>query len=300
MRPTGEQGLWAEINELKRTKIEIGWLTHISPRGTMKWYRGASSIGIYPGGVTISGEKSDYKSNVESHGIGIAGVTYAAGKRIKLQAWNSFVENIFNTVLIQADGELTVTKNKKIIAAVQYINQSPIDNGGHGDPTKTYFDVSQKSNSYGFRVAYLQKNSGLKFNYTRITRHGRFLFPREWGREPFFTFLPRERNEGLGDVNAFTINVDWSLFNRTLVVELGAGYYDLPDVRNYRLNKYGMPSYYQLNLNTKYSFNCLLNGLNLELLYLYKGKPGDVYEEWKYVINKVNMHQVNFILNYNF
>ena len=31
-----------------------------------------------------------------------------------------------------------------------------------------------------------------------------FLMPREWGREPFYTFLPRERNEGLGGVNAWT------------------------------------------------------------------------------------------------
>jgi hypothetical protein len=26
--------------------------------------------------------------------------------------------------------------------------------------------------------------------------------PREWGRDPFYTFMPRERNEGYGDVNA--------------------------------------------------------------------------------------------------
>jgi hypothetical protein len=43
-----------------------------------------------------------------------------------------------------------------------------------------------------------------------------------------------------------------------------------------------------------------MNGLNLELLYLYKARQGNVYDEWKYVINKVNMHQLNFIMNYIF
>lgn len=300
MRPTGEQGLWAEINELRKTKIELGWLTHISPRGTLKWYRGASSIGIYPGGVNIYGVKSDYKSNLDSKGTAIIGITHTINKKIKLQVWDNFVENTFNTILLQTDGELPINEKNKITVALQYIHQHPMNYGGNPDPAKTYFDPTQKVNVIGISTGYRQKNSTVKLNYSRITKDGRFLFPREWGREPLFTFLTRERNEGLGDVNAYTINFQQNFHKERLILELGTGFYDLPDVKNYRLNKYGMPSYYQVNINAKYSFDGLLDGLNLELLYLYKGRDGNVYNELKYVINKVNMQQLNLILNYNF
>ena len=300
MRPTGEQGIWMEINELKKIKFEIGWLTHISPRGTIKWYRGASSIGIYPTGLGINGEKSDFKNNLDSKGIGIAGIIYSLNKQIKLQAWDNWIENISNTIMLQADGEFSIEKNKKIITGVQYIHQQAVNDGGNADPAKTYFDPSQKANIYGANAGLRFKKSTIRFNYTHITKEGRFLFPREWGREPLFTFLSRERNEGLGDVNAFTINFLQTLFNQKLNTEVGAGYYDLPDVKNVRLNKYGLPSYYQFNFDLKYVFSGFLDGLNAGLLYVYKKSGANTYNEMKYVINKTNMHQFNLILNYNF
>jgi outer membrane porin, OprD family len=300
MRPTGEQGFWMELNELKKTKLEFGWLTHISPRGTVKWYRGASSIGIYPAGVSINGVKSDYKNNLNSKGIAIAGITYSLNKQIKLQAWEHWVENIFSTMLIQANGDFAIEKNKKIIAGIQYIHQQAVNNGGNIDRSKTYFDPSQKVNIYSGRAGIQFKRSLIRLNYSYITKGGRFLFPREWGREPLFTFLARERNEGLGNVNAFTINFLHDLFKQKLNTEIGAGYYKLPDVKNARLNKYGFPSYYQLSIDVKYSFSGLLDGLNAELLYLYKKRTGEVYEDLKYVINKADMCQLNIIINYDF
>jgi hypothetical protein len=300
MRPTGEQGVWAEINEMKKTRIELGWLTHISPRGTVKWYRGASSAGIYPSGAAISGIQSEYKNNLASKGIAVAGITYKPNNKVKLQAWDHWVENVFHTVLLQADGELQAGKNKKLLAAVQYIHQQAVHNGGNADPVKTYFDPSQQVNILGARIAYGVKESVIRLNYSRITKAGRFLFPREWGREPLFTFLSRERNEGLGDVHAFTINLLQNFFKQKLSAELSAGYYDLPDVKNTRLNKYGFPSYSQVNFSLKYSFDGFMKGLNTELLYLYKKRNGNIYSDRKYVINKVELQQLNFIFNYIF
>ncbi|HEU4858180.1 MAG TPA: hypothetical protein VFT15_00020, partial [Chitinophagaceae bacterium] len=135
---------------------------------------------------------------------------------------------------------------------------------------------------------------------SRITNEGRFLFPREWGREPLFTFLPRERNEGLGDVNAISVNFFKSYFRQKLKAEISAGYYELPDVKDTRLNKYGLPSYYQFNLDLKYSFSNFLDGLSAELLYLYKMRNGNIYEDLRYVIHKTEMQQINIIINYNF
>jgi len=300
MRPTGEQGVWASINEWKNTRIELGWLSQISPRGTMRWFRGAGSIGVYPTGLSINGEKSDYKNNLDSKGIAIAGISHSLNKNIRLQLWNHWVENIFNTFLLQGEGEWNIGVKKKIMAGVQYIHQQAVNQGGNADVSKTYFDPSQKVNIYSGRIGYRQDETTIRFNYTRITRDGRFLFPREWGREPLYTFLTRERNEGLGDVHAVSINLLRNFVKQKLNTEISAGYYQAADVTNSRLNKYGLPSYYQLDIDVKYSFGGLMQGLNAELLYVYKKQDGDIYNNLKYVINKVNMHQLNIILNYIF
>ena len=300
MRPTGEQGFWSEVNEIKKTKLEFGFITQISPRGTTRWYRGASSIGIYPSGVAISGLKSDYKYNLKSKGIGIVGINYSLTKEIKFQLWEYWVENIFNTLFLQVEGSFPISKTEKLIAGVQYVHQDPINKGGNTDPSKTYFDPTQQVNIVSARTGIQFKTTALKFNYSRITKDGRFLFPREWGREPLYTFLPRERNEGAGDVNAFTVNFLKNLFDKKFIAEAGFGYFSLPDVNDARLNKYSFPSYYQLNIDLKYAFQGFLEGLNTEILYVYKKNNGNIYNNLKNVINKTNMHQFNIIVNYNF
>ena len=79
---------------------------------------------------------------------------------------------------------------------------------------------------------------------------------------------------------------------------LGYGYYQLPDVKEYRLNKYGLPSYHQINFDASYSFGKFLKGLDLKVLVVYKIKEGETYNNLKYVYNKVNMMNFNFILDF--
>jgi len=124
--------------------------------------------------------------------------------------------------------------------------------------------------------------------------------PREWGREPFFTFLPRERNEGFGDVHALMAKVNYNLPGSGLKTALSAGYYKLPDVKNYRLNKYGLPSYTQANADIRYAFTGILKGLEAQLLVVWKMNTGELYNNERFEFNKVNMLQYNFVLNYHF
>lgn len=137
-------------------------------------------------------------------------------------------------------------------------------------------------------------------NYNRITAHGRYLIPREWGREPFFTFLPRERNDGLGDVHAIVGKMNYNFLKARLKTSLAAGYYKLPDVKNYSLNKYGLPSYTQVNADIRYTFAKTLKGLEAQLLIAGKVNNGETYNNNRYIINKVNLMQYNFVLNFHF
>lgn len=300
MRPTGEEGLWATIKPSDKLKIYGGWLTKISPRGTVRWFDIDESIGVYPSGVNTDGKKSNYKGNLNSSGIGIAGAQYSIRKGVSVQFWEQFSVNLFNTMMFQADGERPVGAFGKLFGGFQYIFQNPLKGGGNADPTKTYFDPAQRSQVFGLRGGYQFKENIFRINATRITADGRFLMPREWGREPFYTFMPRERNEGSGDVRAVTINYLKAWPRQRVKMELGYGYYDLPDVKNYRLNKYQMPSYHHFLADLKYTFGGFVKGLNAEVLYVYKMDAANTYEDLRFVINKVNMHHFNIIINYFF
>ena len=121
--------------------------------------------------------------------------------------------------------------------------------------------------------------------------------PREWGREPFFTFMPRERNEGFGDVQAFVIKTAYNFPKACLKTSLQAGHFVLPDVKNVVLNKYGMPSYNQVNAEVRYTPK-FISKLDLQALYVFKSNKGNTYQNSAYVFNKVNMSQYNLVINY--
>lgn len=301
MRPTGEQGLWAYWKPDARWKLEGGWLTKISPRGTVRWFDVDESIGVYPVGVNISGERSGYAGNLASAGIGILGVHYTKKEAgLHIQLWDHFTEGIFNTAFVQADVERPIGTQYHIIGGMQYTYQHPLGDGGNADPRKTYFDPGQRSQVISLRAGVRKRHTQLLLNATRISADGRFLMPREWGREPFYTFLPRERNEGAGDVQAFSMNLIRQFPRQHLRAEISYGHYRLPDPLNARLNKYQFPSYHHFLADVRYQFRGFLEGLNVQALYVYKLQAGDTHENPRFVINKVNMHHLNLIINYMF
>jgi len=300
MRPTVVEGLWAEINDIKKTKLEIGYLYGVSPRSTVKWYQVEESVGIYPVGVSENGGKSGYAGNLENNGIFMTGITHEINRNLNLVLWNLYADNIFNSILLQADYQYPLTEKSRLIAAAQVIRQDAVNDGGNKDPTKTYFEKGGKAWAMSSRVGWRNEKLETTLNYTRITAHGRYLMPREWGRDPFFTFLPRERNEGFGDVQAIMGRINYKIPSLRLTTSAAFGHYKLPDVTNFSLNKYGLPSYNQLNFDTRYKFGGFLKGLETQLLFVYKDRTGNSYDNDKYVINKVDLCSWNLVVNYQF
>lgn len=300
MRPTGVEGFWAEFNELKGIKMEGGWIYSISPRSTTRWYGIGESIGIYSTGLNPDGTPSGYENNIESKGIGLFALNTNLSKHLKLQIWDMYTQNVFNTFMIQSDFNHSLKNNTNFIASAQVIKQHAINDGGNHDQSSSYFEKNGESLSFGAKVALKSKNWEASLNYNRITKEGRYLVPREWGRDPFFTFLPRERNEGFGDLHAIMAKFDYKIPQSRFKTSLAAGYYKLPDVKNYALNKYGFPAYSQINTDFRYSFDKALKGLEAQLLLVAKINAGETYGNNKMVINKVNMFQTNFVLNFHF
>ncbi|MCS6822086.1 MAG: OprD family outer membrane porin [Microscillaceae bacterium] len=303
MRPNFQEGLYIDFQEVKNLRIELAWIYRFLVRSTEIWPTIANSIGQYPTGVTPDGVRSSYTNNLKSAGLGILGITYAFTPQIKTQFWNYFTENIFNTMFWQTEAEIPLSKSEnknKLLAGMQFHFQTALNDGGNSNPELAYIPKNQRNWVLSSRVGWKTTQKLLTLNYTRIGNHGRFLFPREWGRDPFYTFLPRERNEGYGDVNAFMIQLGQNLPKMKTRIEIGYGHYYLPNPDNASLNKYGFPSYNQINLNLVHQCKGLLEGLQAQFLYVYKGKLGETYNNPRFEFNKVNMSLYNFILNYNF
>lgn len=300
MRPTEVEGAVTTINDIKNTTITAAWLYKISPRSTVEWYSVGESIGVYPQGISPDGKPSSYRGQLESKGVGVLGIKRKISERFTAEVWNQYVDNIFNTSMIQFDVNHPIKSSTKLNAGLQLYRQDAIAHGGNEDPEKTYFKKGSKSFAYSLMTGLKSKKWDGSLNYTRITKSGRYLMPREWGKDPFYTFLPRERNEGTGDLDAVVIKLGYNFPKAHLRSTLGYGHYYLPDVRNAELNKYAIPSYRQLNATVKYDFQKLFEGMDVQFIYVGKILAGEDYGNDKYVINKVALSHFNLIINYNF
>ena len=299
MRPTSVSGLWLSIDEVKTLHVEGGILHNISPRSTVGWFNPGESIGLYPGGVNTDGTKSEYAEHLNSKVIAMAGFQWAPVKYLQLHLWDMYTHNISNSLLVQADLQYPF-KDNTLFAAGQMIRQDALKDGGNADPAKTYFDKGAKAMTFGAKLGWKNKAFEISANYNRITDHGRYLMPREWGRDPFFTFLPRERNEGFGDVHAVMGKINYNIQKINLKFSLAGGYYKMPDVKDFRLNKYGLPTYSQINLDIRYQFPGRMKGLEAQFLIAGKINVGETYNNAKFVINKTDMVSYNLVINYHF
>ncbi len=300
MRPSLIDGITLNFNEIKNLEIEAGYIISVSPRSTVKWYSIEESMAVYATGVNSIGTPSNYKGNIESKYIAYWGLGYKFNKNLKLNLHQQHVENVMNTSMIEVDYLFDVNSRDKINISGMYVNQGKVNNGGSDSVLKTYFEGQKQSNIFSTRIGYLTSKNKFYINYTRITDDGKYLMPREWGRDPFYTFMARERNEGLADVHAITFNHKTDIIKNKLASDWGLGYYDLPDVKVYAKNKYGLPSYIQLNIDLKYKFDKFLDGLTLDFIYVQKFKNANTYNNDKYVINKVDLTLFNIIANYRF
>lgn len=300
MRGTLEEGIWLSLDDVKGFSMEGGYLRAISPRSTVNWYRISESMGVYPAGVNIYGQKSEYPGNLRSAGFFALKLAYQWQDRFKVQFWDLFTENIFNTAFLELEGRFTLGSKWIFQPGFIATRQDPVRCGGHCDPAKAYMPRGQSSNIFSGRLAFQKNSLRFSLNYTRITSHGRFLFPREWGREYFYTFMPRERHDGLGNVHAAVARISYGFWGNRLTPTVAYGHFYLPDVREYRLNKYGMPSFNQLNVEVRYNFTGYLKGFSIVGLLVYKGALGNTYNQYRFIHNKVNMFNWNFILDYMF
>jgi hypothetical protein len=297
MRPTLVDGLQFQFREWTRFQLQGGLLYGISPRSTVKWYGIGESMGVYPSGLNVSGQRSTHAGQIEAEYLAFLEGQYKIKPHWQLQFSNLYVDRLMNTLLLQTDYHRAFDGFKLRLGA-QGIWQRGTP--GRDGVTHDYLTAGHQAWVYGGRFGIdLPSKWQITLNMSRIADADRYLMPREWGRDPMFTFLPRERNEGFADVRAVNLVVRKPVGSRWLLSS-GTGYYQMPLPTDFARNKYGLPSYYQVNLDAFYTFGGWMEGFTGQLLYVYKGDASAGPLREGHTINRVNMSLWNLVLNYHF
>lgn len=268
-------------------------------RGTVDWYGIEESYGVYPFGRNPFGTPSEYTGNVETLGVGILGAEYKNKKGLQVKLWNYYNENVFNLSFFETQYELETNKLNYLFGG-QGFYQTAISHGGNENQNVTYILNDEWTYGLGARFGVEKDRHALSLNYLNISDKGRFLFPREWGREQFFASLPRERFEGSGAVNSVMMKYTYHIPEKGLELYVGASIVDHAELDDYEMNKYGIPSFYHLVASMDYKFQGYLEGLDIRLFVVNKIAQNPQEVEDYYRINRVDLWNFNVVLDYRF
>jgi hypothetical protein len=298
MRPNVFGGLSAIYSGLNY-KVTAMLINSVTIRGTVDWYSVEESFGVYPFGRNPFGQPSDYKDNISSKGIGMLGFQfYKSG--FTAQAWNYHADNVFNMSFAQSDYSFKIGSKTNINLGLQGFYQIAVNDGGNPDTNKTYILPDEKGLGVGSKLGVFSGRHYVSLNFLGISDKGRFLFPREWGRETLYASLSRERYEGSGDMQAWVLKYDLITPVNGLFVQFGAGTVNHSDMNVFKTNKYGIPSYYHFSGMLDFKFKEFLEGLNFQLLVINKkSKNGDSLPD-QLRINRVDMWNLNLVMDYRF
>ncbi|EJF11469.1 hypothetical protein [Pontibacter sp. BAB1700] len=294
MKPYSFQGIKVQLPFQEKGLLTMAWFDHFSPRSTVEWYRAGETIGIFSPGVDEWGKPSGYPHHTHTKGVAVTGLQLKPNKRLQAEAWNYWIENVSNN----SYGRAVVEVVPQVKAGIEGLYQFQVGNGGNPESTLVYFPDQQQWLAGGM-LAYEPNNLHLSLNYLHIDGGGRFLFPREWGREQFFATISRGRLEGVGksDLLVAKGRKKWS---DNFSSELSVAKSWLPAPNDYRYNKHGAISYWGWVADLNYSpSKPVLDGLSFRLLYIGRTSP-EIDIPLKDMYYNTNFHNINFVTQLTF
>ncbi len=145
------------------------------------------------------------------------------------------------------------------------------------------------------------KTTAISLSRTDIFGDGRFVFPRELGRESLYTSLIRSRLEGLGKSQSTNFSLTYfPKQKKNLEIDLIGSYVQTPPSSEFAQNKYGVRDYFHTIFRVDYNFIGKLKGLELDFIYIYHKDVDSEPLTQQEAFNKTNFHQINLIMNVNF
>lgn len=300
MKPFVYRGFWSEIREVKDNAFTLGWIHGVSSRGTTEWVSINEAIGSLNNGYLPDDSKAKYHESAHTKGIGVFGVENESIENFKVQYWGYFFHHLFFMNWVQMDYE-----RKNWFSGVQFVLQTPTKKQGELSYEKRYMQPDEKGIVLNpmFGVQTTDKQVKLSVAYLRSFDKGRFLFPRELGRENFYVSQPRSWVDGFGNTNMYMLRVTYQPAKKgwhNFVLDTRLNYVDDPGLNNLRFNKYNVINYYQATVDIRYKFTKWLKGLEMQLLYIARYTPDTDNADPVDIFYRTNFHHINFITNIKF
>ncbi|THD67523.1 hypothetical protein E7Z59_07625 [Robertkochia marina] len=291
MKPFAFKGVWLHL-ENRIHRFEVSWIDRVSPRSTVEWYDFNEALGLAFNGYQPNGVPAHYYEKTESKGIALMEYYYRA-KGWRLRYNHYYLHRMFNIGMANVEYNLPGWR-----FGVQYALQVP---DGFQEELP-YEERYMQPDETGQVISILSefRRSGWLFNaaYSRAFSTGRFLFPRELGRDHFYTSVQRSRLEGFGNSHVYTLQGGYNFNTRELFLLTQFTGVHGPEVGDLRYNKYNLDSYHLLNTKLIWNLSDFFEGLRLELFYVRRWNMHN--DDPQVVFNLSNFDQFNLIINYYF
>jgi predicted porin len=286
------KGIWAHYALREEHLFHFTWIDRISPRGVVEWFDFHEGIGLSDQGYQPDGSEADYFENVDSDGLAMLGYL-GRYKNLSLTFYQWYLDNLSYTSWLGLEYDKD-NWNFGLQYALQFTD-------GHQRELpyeQRYVQPGENGQVLSGQVRYQYGDWNLRAAFSQAFDSGRFLFPRELGRDQFYTSLPRSRLEGFGDTRILTLGGEYHLKRSGLTAGLDWTRLWGPETGTYTFNKYDLDAYWQVNARLHYSFSNFMDGLSIDFLYVYKENSNDTRPET--IFNRSNYHQFNLVTTFVF
>ncbi|MFA0960505.1 OprD family outer membrane porin [Roseivirga sp. BDSF3-8] len=291
MKPFVYRGVWMQGTPAKGHRLTLGGIDKVSPRGFTEWYSLTEAIGLAGMGVTPEGEPSAYHEQVETKGLLVAGYENTVLPGIRLSYWSYYLHNLFTMQWAQVDYH-----HEGLILGAQLACQQPQKAQRNQEQTTRYMQPNERGVVASVQAGWQGDHIHLTAAALRSFSEGRFLWPKELGREDFYVSQPRAWIDGLGDAKVYSLKgVYKGLPHGGWNMKLQLSRYDLPAADE--LNKYRRPSFYQVLAEAGYTFGGRLKGLELTFLYIGRYSPAEETPALAQNFYRTNFHHLNLVTN---
>ncbi|GHA28620.1 hypothetical protein GCM10007103_07850 [Salinimicrobium marinum] len=197
MMPFSHKGFWGHFNFHPRHTFNVGWLDGVAPRATTDWYDLEEGIGLFNNGYQPNGEKAAYHGLYPSKGIGIISYKYLH-RNFRIALYDMYIDKLHNTIWTEAGYSLL-----NFNLGLQVVYQTPLQFSEGLPYENRYIQPEEHGQVISSQLGWGNKMFRFAFAYTHAFDKGRFLFPKELGRDRLFTSISRSRLEGLGGVDVY-------------------------------------------------------------------------------------------------
>lgn len=292
MKPYAFKGFWFNYNLNASNIIRVAWLDRISPRSTVEWFDFNEGIGLLDNGFQPDGSLASYHDHLSSDGLAMVSYDSRFG-HLNIRAYQWYLHHISHTSWMQLE-----FGRKAIELGVQYALQFPDSYQRELEYGQRYVQPEEMGQVLSTKFAWNPGYWSLQGAYSHAFSSGRFLFPRELGRDRFYTSMSRSRMEGFGDTDVITMALDYSLAEGSF--QAGISYTEIwgPATNELRYNKYRLDAYRQFNVHFEYRFHGFLEGTQMHALYVLKDNKQD--DSADIIFNRSNYQQFNLVMNFEF